>query len=125
MNIDDFNQARRAFLLRLGAGLGWLTAAELIGTPAWAQQNPSRTSGSSDPPDEARYSYGVLTNAHFAPTAKRVIYLHMLGAVSQVDTFDYKPTLENMHGEELPASVRGTARLSTMVAGQTSFPIVG
>ena len=52
---------------------------------------------------------------HFPPTAKRVIYLHMLGAMSQVDTFDYKPMLEKMHGQELPASVRGTQRLSTMV----------
>ena len=49
----------------------------------------------------------------------------MLGAMSHVDTFDYKPTLEKMHGQELPPSVRGTHRLSTMVGGQTSFPIVG
>jgi hypothetical protein len=59
------------------------------------------------------------------PRAKRVIYLHMLGAFSQNDTLDYKPMLEKMHGEELPDSVRGTRRLSTMVKGQTSFPIVG
>ena len=49
----------------------------------------------------------------------------MLGAVSQADTFDYKPMLEKMHGQELPASVRGNMRLSTMVQGQTSFPLVG
>ena len=54
-----------------------------------------------------------------------MIYLHMLGAISHVDTFDYKPMLEKMHGQELPASVRNTQRLSTMSAGQTSFPIVG
>ena len=54
-----------------------------------------------------------------------VIYMHMLGAVSQADTFDYKPVLEKMHGQELPASVRGNMRLSTMVQGQTSFPVVG
>jgi hypothetical protein len=51
--------------------------------------------------------------------------MHMLGAVSQADTFDYKPVLEKMHGQELPASVRGGMRLSTMVQGQTSFPVVG
>jgi hypothetical protein len=51
--------------------------------------------------------------------------MHMLGAVSHVDTFDYKPMLEKMHGQELPESVRGNRRLSTMVKGQTSFPIIG
>jgi hypothetical protein len=45
--------------------------------------------------------------------------------MSQADTFDYKPTLEKMHGQELPASVRNTQRLSTMSNGQSSFPIVG
>ena len=124
MTHEDFDAARRAFILRIGAGLGWLTAAELIGTPAWAQQ-PVRRGGSSDPPGIGHYSYGALQAPHFTPTAKRIIYLHMLGAVSQVDTFDYKPTLANMHGEELPPSVRGNSRLSTMVAGQTSFPIIG
>ena len=57
--------------------------------------------------------------------AKRVICLHMLGAISHVDTFDYKPTLEKMHGQEIPPSVRETQRLSTMSGGQSAFPIVG
>ena len=46
----------------------------------------------------------------------------MLGAISHVDTFDYKPMLEKMHGQELPASVRNTQRLSTMSAGQAVVP---
>src|ERR1051325_10506655 len=100
-----FDRERRKFLLQLGAGLGWITAAELLGTPAWAQQ----------PSGDKPYSRGVLTAPHFKPTAKRIIYLHMLGAVSQADTFDYKPMLEKMHGQELPPSVRGNTRLSTMV----------
>jgi Protein of unknown function (DUF1501) len=112
---DAFDRERRRFLLQLGAGLGWLTAAELVGTPAWAQA----------PTGDKPYSRGTLTAPHFKPTAKRVIYLHMLGAVSQADTFDYKPMLEKMHGQELPPSVRGNTRLSTMVQGQTSFPVVG
>jgi hypothetical protein len=117
---ESFESARRAFLLKLGAGLGWVTAAELLGTPtpAWAQQTGQAAR-------ERVFSRGLLRQPHVAPQARRVIYLHMLGAFSQVDTFDHKPLLEKMHGEELPASVRGTARLSTMVAGQTSFPIVG
>ena len=63
------------------------------GGPALAQQPPARADA---------VSRGVLTAPHFPPKAKRVIYLHMLGAVSQVDTFDYKPMLEKMHGQELP-----------------------
>jgi hypothetical protein len=109
-----FDRERRKFLLQMGAGLGWVTAAELLGAPMWAQSSA-----------EKAFSRGVLTTAHFTPTAKRVIYLHMLGAVSQADTFDYKPVLEKTHGQELPASVRGNMRLSTMVQGQTSFPVVG
>jgi hypothetical protein len=108
-----FDSARRSFLLKLGAGLGWVSVAELLGTAAWAQA-----------PAAGVFSHGTLTAPHFPPTAKRIIYLHMLGAISQVDTFDYKPTLEKMHGQELPESVRGTRRLSSMVAGQTSFPVV-
>jgi hypothetical protein len=111
----EFENERRRFLLQLGAGFGWVTAAELLGTAAWAQS----------PAGEKPYSRGTLSVPHFKPTAKRVIYLHMLGAVSQADTFDYKPVLEKMHGQELPPSVRGNGRLSTMVQGQTSFPVVG
>jgi len=115
MNLNEFEQARRAFILKTGMGLGWLSLAELLGTPAWAQQSPI--------PADAHA--GLPGFPHFAPKAKRVIYLHMLGAFSQNDTFDYKPTLEKMHGQELPESVRGNRRLSTMVKGQTAYPIVG
>ena len=40
MSFKDFNHARRQFLLKTGVGLGWLSLAELLGTPAWAQQSP-------------------------------------------------------------------------------------
>ena len=115
MTRDEFDQTRRSFLLKTGVGLGWLSLAELLGTTAWAQQSPI--------PADAHA--GLPGFPHFAPKAKRVIYLHMLGAFSQNDTFDYKPMLEKMHGQELPASVMGNRRLSTMVKGQTSYPIVG
>ena len=115
---DTFELERRKFLLQLGAGFGWVTAAELLGTPAWAQ-------AARQAPGQKPYSRGILEAPHVTPTAKRIIYLHMLGAVSQADTFDYKPMLEKMHGQEIPPSVRGNTRLSTMVQGQTSFPVVG
>src|SRR6059058_5067100 len=61
---------------------------------------------------------------HFAPKAKRVIYLFQSGAPSQFETFDYKPKLPKLRGQELPASVRMGQRLTTMTSGQTSFPMV-
>ena len=60
---------------------------------------------------------------HFAPTAKRVIYLFQSGAPSQMDLFDYKPQLAGSFGADLPDSVRKGQRLTTMTSGQTTFPI--
>src|SRR4051794_40437276 len=111
---QTFQQARRSFMLRAGAGLGALSLAELLGIDALAQTAPT-----------SAVNRGVLGSGHVAARAKRVICLHMLGAISHVDTFDYKPTLVKMHGQEIPPSVRNTQRLSTMSAGQNSFPIVG
>jgi len=103
---------RRSFLLRAGGGLGALSAAHLIGLRPAAAQESVQGKG------------GILHGGHFSAKVKRVIYLHMLGAFSQCDTYDYKPLLEKMHGQDIPPSVRGSARLSTMVQGQTSFPLV-
>ena len=60
---------------------------------------------------------------HFAPKAKRVIYLFMHGGPSQLDLFDHKPALAARRGEELPDSVRGTQRLTGMTSGQKNFPV--
>jgi hypothetical protein len=59
---------------------------------------------------------------HFAPKAKRVIYLFQSGAPSQIDLFDYKPALAKLRGTELPDSIRRGQRLTGMTATQTSFP---
>jgi Protein of unknown function (DUF1501) len=61
---------------------------------------------------------------HFAPKAKRVIYLFQSGAPSQMELFDYKPQLREQLGVELPASVRKGQRLTGMTATQASFPLV-
>ena len=66
---------------------------------------------------------GVMSSSHFPATAKRVIYLHMSGAPSQIDTFDYKPLLEKYYDVELPDSIRQGQRLTTMTSGQARFPI--
>ena len=69
-------------------------------------------------------SGGIPGLPHFAPKAKRVIYLFMAGGPSHIDTFDYKPELRKIHGKELPESIRKGQRLSTMTSGQKSFPCV-
>ena len=63
--------------------------------------------------------------SHFAPKAKRVIYLFQNGAPSQLESFDYKPKLNELHGQELPESVRNGQRLTGMTSGQKSFPLIG
>ena len=60
---------------------------------------------------------------HFAPKAKQIIYLHMVGGPSQLDLFDYKPGLADWYDKDLPPSVRGNQRLTTMTSGQSRFPI--
>ena len=61
----------------------------------------------------------------FAPKAKRVIYLFQNGAPSQLESFDYKPKLRDMQGQDLPASIRGDQRLTGFTANQSSLPLVG
>jgi hypothetical protein len=60
---------------------------------------------------------------HFPAKAKAVIYLHMNGGPSQIDTWDYKPTLQEFYDKDLPPSVQGGQRLSTMTSGQARFPV--
>ena len=61
---------------------------------------------------------------HFAPRARRVIYLFMAGGPSHIDTFDYHPEIRKVHGTELPQSIRGDQRITGMTSGQKSFPVV-
>ena len=60
---------------------------------------------------------------HFAPKAKRVIYLFQYGGPSQIDLFDPKPALSKLQGTDLPASIRMGQRLTAMTAGQSKFPV--
>lgn len=63
------------------------------------------------------------TLPHFAPKAKRAIYLHMVGAPPQMDLFDYKPGMKDWFDKDLPESIRQGQRLTTMTSGQARFPI--
>src|ERR1700730_14120267 len=103
-------------------GLGAIAAAKLLGAGACRAGGaaPAGTSGA-----ESGADLGKLTTGHFPGRAKRVIDIHMKGAVSQVDTFDYKPEVIKRQGEESPTSVKGRGQTSSMSSGQTSFPLMG
>src|SRR5262249_60659540 len=60
---------------------------------------------------------------HFAPKAKRAIYLFMSGGPPQMDLFDYKPNLAAQFNEDMPDSVRGNQQLTGMTAGPAHFPV--
>ncbi|MGB6045059.1 MAG: DUF1501 domain-containing protein, partial [Pirellulales bacterium] len=68
-------------------------------------------------------SGGLPEIPHFAPKAKRAIYLFMAGAPCQMDMFDYKPQMDKLFDTDLPESVRKGQRLTTMTSGQKRFPI--
>jgi hypothetical protein len=89
-------------------GLGGMALADLMG-------------------DSSAHAANDLVNqtTHFAPKAKRVIYLFQSGGPSQLDLFDYKPILNERNGEELPDSVRQGQRLTGMSAYQASLPLAG
>jgi hypothetical protein len=61
--------------------------------------------------------------AHYAPKAEHVIYLHCVGGPSQLDLFDYKPKMKDFYDKDVPKSVFGGQRLTTMTSGQSRFPI--
>lgn len=61
---------------------------------------------------------------HFAPRAKRIVYLFQSGGPSHLELLDYKPKLKQLHGSELPDSIRRGQRLTGMTSGQKSFPVV-
>jgi hypothetical protein len=107
------NINRRRFLSRLSLGIGSAALGSLL--------IPDLFSGKGDEA-EADFIAGI---PNFAPKAKRVIYLFQDGAPSQLESFDYKPKLREMMGQELPPSVRGNQILTGMTAKQASFPLVG
>jgi uncharacterized protein (DUF1501 family) len=66
----------------------------------------------------------VLPALHFAPKAKRVIYLFQSGGPSQIELLDPKPDLVSRHGTDLPDSIRMGQRLTGMTSGQKNFPVI-
>jgi len=103
---------RRHFFGRSAAGIGTVALASLLADDGMAATKPG---GSA--------SGGLPGLPHFAPRAKRVIYLFQSGAPSQMDLFDYKPKLADLRSTELPDSIRRGQRLTGMTATQSSFPV--
>jgi len=106
LNYKDL-PSRRRFLLNSGMGLGTAALASLICRPV---------AGNSMMPERAH-----RVGPHFAPRAKRVIFLFMAGAPSQIDLFDRKPDLQKLFKEELPESVRHGQRVTAMTKGSTKL----
>jgi hypothetical protein len=109
-------QTRRHFLGRAGKVLGWAAMASLVGDKALSGAGQGAKMTAPLSPEQLRLP-------HFAPKAKRVIYLFMSGAPPQMDLLDYKPNLAEQYDKDMPDSVRGTQQLTGMTAGQARFPI--
>jgi uncharacterized protein (DUF1501 family) len=105
-------ETRRSFFARGAQGIGAIALASLLGKDAQAAgAAPATAIG------------GLPGLPHFAPKAKRCIYLHLVGAPPQMETFDYKPKMADMFDKDLPESIRQGQRLTTMTSGQSRFPI--
>ncbi len=96
--------ARRAFLGRGARGLGAVALAAL--QRAWGADAAGyqSTGGEASIAQPQRWR-GVVSPLHFAPRAKRCVWLYMAGGMSHLETFDHKPKLAEMHGQPMPESV--------------------
>lgn len=103
--MTPIENTRRQFLTSSGTGVGMAALATLLG------KGKSAVAGG-----------GLPSLPHHAAKAKRVIYLLQNGAPSHVDLFDHKPMLTKLHGTQIPDSVVGGARFSTMTGGQKDRP---
>ncbi len=102
-------QTRRQFFGNSGVRLGSVALGSMLGAGGKAfaaQMNPA-----------------LADLPHFAPKAKSIIYLHMNGAPSQIDLWDYKPNLQEHFDKDLPESVRNGQRITTMTSGQARLPV--
>ncbi|MCX6625899.1 MAG: DUF1501 domain-containing protein, partial [Acidobacteria bacterium] len=113
---NELRQAltRRHFFSRTSTGLGTAALASLL-------SSSSAAAGEGEGRDAK--TGGMAGLPHFAPKARRVIYLHQSGGPAQMDLFDYKPGLQKFHGSELPASVRMGQRITGMTSGQSALPV--
>ena len=105
---------RRQFFASAGLSAGAI-ALSTLGAPLRAL--------AAAPKPQPRVHPGLAGFPHFAPKAKRLIYLHLNGGPSQLDLFDYKPKLAEYFDKELPDSIRKGQRITTMTSGQARLPV--
>ena len=105
-------ETRRHFFGRAATGIGTAALSSLLTPDVFAA-----------PPDPKNPVAGIPGLPHFAARAKRVIYLFMSGAPSQLDMWDYKPKMNDWFDKDLPDSIRNGQRITTMTSGQKRFPI--
>ncbi|MEM9410977.1 MAG: DUF1501 domain-containing protein [Planctomycetota bacterium] len=108
----QFN-TRRQFFGQTATGIGVAALSSLLGRDLVADETATTKTESID-------GLGL----HHKGKAKRVIYLMMSGGPSHIDMFDYKPTLYEKNGEQLPDSVRQGQRLTTMTSNQKQLPVL-
>ena len=108
MDCQHFSRAtnRRDFLARFGFGVGAMALGHLL---------TGRATAAAPPP--------LSRLPHFAPKAKRVIFLFQSGGPSHLDLFDYKPGLKDYFDKDLPDSIRQGQRITGMVSGQARLPV--
>ena len=104
-------ETRRQFFARGARGIGGIALASLLAERGLGRSTSETTSGA------------LPGLPHFAPKAKRCIYLHAMGAPPQMDLLDYKPKMKDWYDKDLPDSIRKGQRLTTMTSGQSRFPI--
>src|SRR5205823_951546 len=108
-------QTRRQFFGTSGLRLGGVALGMLLGETLRAAEPANGQAAREYPP--------LPGLPHFPPKAKALIYLHMNGAPSQIDLWDYKPKLHDFFDKDLPDSIRGSQRITTMTSGQARFPV--
>ena len=118
-NNHNKKYTRRDFLTKTSLGMGALSLGSLMDSSLLFGNTPKTVQR------DFANGGGILGQPHFAPKAKRIIYLFQSGAPSQLDLFDYKPLLNKMQGQDLPESVHGGQRLTGMTSGQASLPLAG
>jgi len=112
--------ARRAFIGNAGVSLG---AAALAGLERRLPAATVAAEQSAPAAGHTRIHPPLPGLPHHPPRAKSVIYIHLNGGPSQLDLWDYKPQLQEFFDKDIPPSVRGEQRLTTMTSGQQRFPV--
>ena len=107
---------RRDFFGRFALGMGGAALSHILASTGNAAAAPVGGPGSQ---------HGLPGFPNFSPRAKRIIYLFMSGGPSQMDLFDYKPMLNKLNGQDLPASIRMGQRLTAMSSNQATLPLAG